>query len=48
MNDVIPQNVLDHLSVEEVAALLEFVEQMGSFQDAQAAIDVIFELRAAA
>ncbi|MFP6762448.1 MAG: hypothetical protein VB858_02480 [Planctomycetaceae bacterium] len=48
MNDMIPQDVLAELSVEEVAALLEFVEQMGSYEAARAALDIIFELRTAA
>lgn len=48
MKDVIPQEVLDHLSAQEVSALLEFVEQMGGFEDARAALDIILELRTAA
>lgn len=48
MSDKIPQDILDELSDEELATLLEFVERMGSFEDAQAAIDMLSEQRDAA
>jgi hypothetical protein len=48
MSDEIPQDILDELSDEEVAILLEFVERMGSFEDAQAAINMLSERRDAA
>jgi hypothetical protein len=48
MSKEIPQDILDELSDEEVATLLEFVERVGSFEDAQAAIDMLSELRDAA
>ncbi len=48
MSQEIPQDILDELTDEEVATLLEFVERVGSFEDAQAAIDMLSELRDAA
>lgn len=41
MCDQIPQDILDELSDEEVATLLEFVERVGSFEGALAAIDAL-------
>mgnify|MGYP006899580720 FL=1 len=48
MSEEISQDILDELSDEEVATLLEFVERVGSFEDAQAAIDMLSKLRDAA
>ncbi len=48
MSQEIPQDLLDEMSDEEVATLLEFVERLGSFETARAAIDMLSELRDAA
>jgi hypothetical protein len=39
---------LDQYSDEELATILEFVEQLGSLEAAQAAIDALTDLREAA
>lgn len=39
---------LDQYSDEELATILEFVEQLGSIEAAQAAIDALSDLRKAA
>ena len=39
---------LDEYSDEELATILEFVEELGSVEAAQAAIDALNELRKAA
>lgn len=39
---------LDQFSDEELAEILEFVEQMGSLEDAQAALDALSQVQKAA
>lgn len=42
------EDILDEMSEEDVATLLEFVDRVGSFEDAQAAIDMLSQIREAA
>jgi len=42
------QPLVDGMSDDELATLIEFVEKMGSVEDVRAAIDALSELRHAA
>ncbi len=48
MNDQNPLEQLENIDDENLAKLMEFVEEMGSVEDAKAALDVLNKLGEAA